>query len=119
MLNASWSEKILLLAEDYHIDSMDFCKGAVLCETGNLLSLEVMLATDFMPIFPFIKVIACSTLKWNFQVETGKLMEAKTSLEYSSLKHKILYFMFTAVWLRLCYILIPYYLGTLLYDLSF
>lgn len=111
-------KKILLRAEDYHIDSMDCCKGAVLCEMGNSLSLEVMLATDFMPTFPFIKVIACSTLKWNFQVETGKLMEAKTSLEYSSLKHKFLHFTFIAVCLGFCYILIPYYLGTLLYDPS-
>lgn len=85
MLNISCSEKNLLRAEDYPLDSMACCKGAVLCEKGNLLSLEVMLATDFMPTFLFIKVIACSTLKQSFQVEKGKLMETKTSLKYSNL----------------------------------
>lgn len=89
MLNASCCEKILLRAEDYPLGSMACCKGEALCEKGNLLSLEVMLATDFMPTFPFIKVIACSTLNRSFQVETGKLMEAKTSLECSNLKHKV------------------------------
>lgn len=63
MLHTSCSEKILLRAEDYPLDSMACCKGASLCEKGNLLSFEVMLATDFMPTFPFIKVIAFSTLK--------------------------------------------------------
>lgn len=45
-------------------------------------------------------------------------MEAKTSLKYSSLKHKVLRVMFISVFSELLYILISYYLGTLLYDSS-